>query len=175
MFDPHDDYSPAQYPSEGPAIALARQFDRISTEHSDQEYTWAEIEQIIRQHGGYLDPFSGEHLDLSIDAQHRAEAAALALRTLTDPASVDLAVYLTIDPRGQTHISYGDATVRMLAYVAQRAHQLTFHVSELPAELVREPYWDGEEITTLGFDELVFADRQDQQCLRAELHIRTLD
>lgn len=174
MFDHHDDYSPAQYPSEGPAIALARQFDRINTEHSGQEYTWTEIAQIVRQHGGYLDPFSGEHLNPSVDWQHRAEAAALALRALTDPASVDLAVYLTIDPRGQTHISYGDATVRMLAYVAQRAHQLVFHASELPAEMVREPYWDGEEITTLGFNELVFADRQDQLMLRAELHIRRL-
>lgn len=141
-------------PEPAAAIALARQFDRISTEHPDQEYNWTEITQIVRQHGGYLDPFSGEHLDAGVDTRHRTQAAALVLQALTDPSSVDLAVYLTIDSRGQTYISYGDDVVRMLAYVAQRAHQLTFGVHELPAEMVREPYWDGEEITTLQFDEI---------------------
>lgn len=173
------------HPDPAAAIALARQYSRLSPEYPDQLLSLAELQRALGR-DARIETLPGQFTD---PARHRArlhrvdELALKLLGVAEGPASapfmVDRSIYLTaarpVAGPHQVSVDYGHDMLALLHYAAHQPHLINYPVSAHPtlaaSDLMRRPYWDGEVITEVSLDELEL-DGPVTTELAAEIHIR---
>lgn len=171
------------------AIALVRQYRRIMPEYPDQELGYDEIRRAVERRGGrleaspveaFISPLAPEQAPPETRAIVR-EATAVFLSLLAraggavaGPQDVDPAVYLTIGPDGEVSVDYGAAVLLALRLARRNDGSLSFSIDDIDPAMLRDPYWDGEQIGPIVSD-LDLGDICPPMCeLTVELHIRQL-
>lgn len=174
------------HPDPVAAIALARQYSRLSPEYPDQLLSLAEL-KIALGRGRLVEALPEQFTDPVLHSLRLRRCGELALQLLgaagaqaPQPYEIDRAIYLTVradtsDTSEYVQVDYGHDMLALLHYAAHQPHLITYPLAGYPelvaSDLMRQPYWDGEHITEVSLDELEL-DGPVATELAAEIHIR---
>lgn len=158
------------------AIALARQYRRVCLDHPDQRLNYHDV--VLHVLKDVVGP-SADNLyrpspsDAAALARLSKLALALILGRDSSHGAPEMAVYLTIDHRHKAVVvDYGHHVLELMAAANSLLELIDFAVADLPADLVRAPYWDGEKFDRVGLSELPVERSYINNLFSAEIHVR---
>lgn len=176
----------SDHPDPAAAIALARQYSRLCPEYPEQLLSLPEL-KIALGRGCLVEALPEQFTDPVLHSLRLRRCSELALQLLgaagagaPQPHEIDRAIYLTVradtsDTSEYIQVDYGHDLLALMHYAAYQPDLVTYPLAGYPelvaSDLMRQPYWDGEEITEVMLSELLVDGALTAE-LAAEIHIR---